>query len=103
MALADTTASLRDTSTSLRTALETSAAALRDALDNHASRLDGLIGDVDAVARIADHPLMVAAEQVVASAVGIPPGVVEGFTAVLAALAGHAPQPALSPVEQPAA
>jgi hypothetical protein len=93
MALADTTASLHDTSTSLRTTLETAAAALHDALDNHQARLEHLIGEVDAVAAIADHPLMVAAEQVVASAAGIPPGVVEGFTAVLAALAGHATEP----------
>jgi hypothetical protein len=99
MALADTSASLTSTSASLRTALENSAAALHEALDNHVTQLDALIGDVAAVASIADHPLVAAA----AGALHVDPLVLDGFTRSLLALAAAYPPPAPVPApEQPA-
>ena len=96
MALADTSTSLKDTSANLRTTLENGASALREALDNHLTQLDTAIGDVAAVASIADHPLVVAA----AGALHVPAPVLEGFVNGLTALAKAFPKPEEAPVAE---
>jgi hypothetical protein len=99
MALADTSAALATTSTSLRTTLENGASALREALDNHMTVLDTAIGDVAAVAQIADHPAMQAMEQALPV---VPAAVLEGITAMLNAVSAEHANRAAAPAEQPA-
>lgn len=98
MALSDTSTHLTQTSSNLRTTLENGASALRDALDNHLTQLDAAIGDVAAVAQIADNPLVAAA----AGALHVPPDVLDGFTKALSALATAYPKPEAAPEQQAA-
>lgn len=100
MPLADTSNALKDTAASLRASLEASASAARDALDNHATRLDGLIEDVAAVASIADHPAMQAMERALPV---VPAAILQGVTAMLeAVVAEHASRAEQAAPEQAA-
>ena len=99
MALADTSASLTTTSANLRSSLENGASALREALDNHMAQLDTAIGDVAAVADIADHPLVVSAARLVTETAGVPAPIVDGFVAGLEAIARAFPKQAGVPAE----
>ena len=100
MALADTSAALATTSTSLRTTLENGASALREALDNHMTVLDTAIGDVAAVAQIADHPAMQAMERALPV---VPAAILQGVTTMLEAVVAEHAKTAEQPAEQQAA
>ena len=99
MALADTSTDLANTHAALKASLETSASSLRDALDTHAARLESLIGDVAAVASIADHPLVVSAARLVTETAGVPAPIVDGFVAGLEAISRAFPKPEEAPAE----
>jgi hypothetical protein len=95
MALADTSNSLKDTSGSIRAGLQDGLAKLHDVLDSHMTLLDAAIGDVAAVAQIADHPAMQAMEKALPV---VPAAVLEGITAMLSAVvAEHAKRAAEVP------
>ena len=99
MPLADTSAALATTSTSLRTTLENGASALREALDNHMTVLDTAIGDVAAVASIADHPAMQVMEKALPV---VPAAILQGVTAMLEAVVAEHSKPAEVSPEVPA-
>lgn len=93
MPLADTTTQLTDRSSQLRSTLENAAEGLHDALDNHLTHVDSLIRDVAAVAAIAGHPLMQAAE----NALHVPAPVLDGIAGMLNAVAAQYPKPEPEP------
>ena len=99
MPLADTSAALTANSGQIRTGLQDGLAKLHDVLDNHMAQLDAAIGDVSAVASIADHPAMQAMERALPV---VPAAVLEGITAMLSAVAAEHAKTAAAP-EVPAA
>jgi hypothetical protein len=93
MALADTSNALSGSSANIRAGLQDGLAKLHDVLDNHMAQLDTAIGDVAAVASIADNPLVAAA----AGALHVPVPVLDGFIGGLNALAAAFPKPGEAP------
>ena len=104
MALADTAATLQTSHASILAELEELLAKGHDVVDNHMTQIGAAIGDVAAVASIADHPLVVAA----AGALHVPGPVLEGFVNGLTALAkafpkAEAPAASAEPAPEPQA
>jgi hypothetical protein len=89
MPLADTAAALQSSHASAKAELEEMLAKGHDVLDNHMTQLGTAIGDVAAVASIADSPLVAAA----AGALHVPPEILDGFVSGLTALAKAFPKP----------
>lgn len=100
MALADTSANLQETHEAIRTRLEAVLAAGHEILDNLVPRQGSLLGDVAAVASIADDPAMQMMERALPV---VPRAILDGIVTMLeAVIAQHAQaQPEQAPEPQP--
>ena len=86
MALADTAATLKASHASALAELEDLLAKGHDVVDNHMTQIATAIGDVSAVASIADDPAMQAMEKALPV---VPRAILEGITAMLNAVAAE--------------